>query len=268
MPSSSASERAVESSRDAAVLRQRHRRPDVVGHVEPAVEVAGGDERQQPVAGQLGALGGRGREPHPAVLLRGRARHAQADRLVLEVDDRVVAVAGLRQPLDRLGDQGLVGRRAVCGRSRLVHRASAGVRRTDLGLGGSAGAVGAGGLRATGGAGSAGPRSARASARRALGRLLLRRGFGFGLRTSAGSACASPSVDWPAMPDATSSGSAGEPGAPVPGLACPVLLSAYATASATKKAAAAANNGTTIEFGGHLRRRDQLRGGFGLACPR
>jgi hypothetical protein len=108
--------------RDAAVLRQRHGGADVVCHVEPAVEVAGGDERQQAVAGQLGALGGGGREPHPAVVLGGSAGHTQADRLVQEVDDRVVTVSGRRQTLDRLGDQRLVGRRAVCGRSRLVHQ--------------------------------------------------------------------------------------------------------------------------------------------------
>ena len=75
-------------------------------------------------------------------------------------------------------------------------------------------------------------------------------GLGFGWWTSAGSACASPSVDWPAMPDATSSGSAGVPGAPVPGLACPVLLSAYATASATRNAAAAANNARRLSSEG------------------
>lgn len=67
-------------------------------------------------------------------------------------------------------------------------------------------------------------------------------GFGFGLRTRAGSASTSPRVDSPVVPEATFSCSAGEPGAPVPGLACPVLLSAYATASATTKAAAAARS--------------------------
>ena len=107
---------------DAPVLRQGHGRADVVRHVEPAVEVAGRDERQQPVAGQLGALGGRGREPDPAVVLGGSPGHAEAHRLVLEVDDRVVTVAGARQSLDRLGDEGLVGSRAVCGWARLVHR--------------------------------------------------------------------------------------------------------------------------------------------------
>ena len=55
--------------------------------------------------------------------------------------------------------------------------------------------------------------------------------FGFGLgfgftTTSAGSAWASPSEELPTSPEATSSGSAGEPGAPEPSLACPVLLRA------------------------------------------
>jgi hypothetical protein len=50
-------------------------------------------------------------------------------------------------------------------------------------------------------------------------------GFGFGFTTRLGSASASPSVDWPSTPEATSIGSAGDPGGPEPSLACPGLLS-------------------------------------------
>jgi hypothetical protein len=51
-------------------------------------------------------------------------------------------------------------------------------------------------------------------------------GLGFGLRTSAGRPSAWPSVAWPAMPEATSIWSAGDPGGPLRSLASPVLLSA------------------------------------------
>jgi hypothetical protein len=205
----------------------------LVGGVELPVVAAARDQRQEPIASQRRPAGGHRRERRPVVLDRRRRRHAQAEPLIIDVDDRPVVSLPLRELLQHARERRLVDRRPDEGRAGLrglPHPESSNSTAGGDGAGVGVGVTGAGAGDTGTGVGVAGVLSV-VSVGVVVVVVVVSTGSGGGAagalrRASAGTAAAFPIVGLPVAGALTSSACALTPTAGAGLAALPALLTA------------------------------------------